>query len=159
MRVDRMELNQPTTTTIQLRCPTKIGDTDATTFNQFAAVHKYTIYGEGQLVTTVQCQGAGMLGYVCDLSNENNFSGDYYSLIVRDIKAQTGKDVENCSFTEIQNALKVINKRTTGQFVNGNTEITIVYWVEYDSLSTSDYLSDSYWYTDTAYYADITFVA
>ncbi len=134
---------------------TKFLDTDADTFNKESLqVKTYTVLGEGQLYVDVRCAGQGMLAYVPD-----DTVTDYHTALINDLKNHfKTTNLNDKSFEDISTALSVINKKRIGTTnAENNTELKIVYWVEYDQVKNRLKSAD-YW-LDTNYKAVIEITA
>jgi len=133
LAVDRQEITivrQPQS--YLFPCATKIGDVTKEDFNSYCCVTgTYEIKGEGKLIVDVT-NTDGVLGYVLD-GTEN---GDYYSVIADKLRKKLGDDWQSKPYSSVQKALYEINtSRAVGTTnSNGNTEVTIVCWTQYDQF-------------------------
>ena len=154
-------------TKIEFPCATNIGDCTKSEFTEECAVEKvYYLNGTDPLHVDVECNGDGMLAYVCPTS-----SGDgYFDTMIDELKSATNKnDPSTWTFTDVQNALKTINNRRVGNNATFNgetcTAIRVIYWVAYTDGAQSDLDQTSYWYSQyngpsagtSDYYAKIIF--
>ncbi len=134
---------------------TKFLDTDPNTFNtESAQVKTYTVLGEGQVYVNVRCNGDGMLAYV-----PNDTVTDYHTALINDLKNHfKTTNLSSKSFEDISDALSEINQKRIGTITQeGNTELKIVYWVEYDQVFNR--LNSSDYWLDTTYEAVIEVTA
>lgn len=136
MKVERQEIvimKQPQS--YLFPCATKIGDVTEEDFNGYCCVTgTYVIQGEGQLYVNVT-NNDGVLGYVLDGSEGT----DYYTAISKKLQEKLGSDWASKSYSDLRNALKDINlSRPVGTTTaDGNTEIKIVCWTEYDEFKNT----------------------
>ncbi len=170
MTVERVHLElKSEITLIEFPCATKIIDKETTPqmFDVECAVPKvYTISEAGKLAVSVDysSSSAGMLGYVCDSVNTTN----YYEEIKADLKQYGNLDLDSQqpTFQQLRTAIAKVNARDRFGETNdnGDTDIKIVYWVEYDEIDDKLNL-DSYWDSgivggeDETYKAIITFTS
>ena len=135
MKVERKEIvlvRQPQS--YLFPCATKIGDVTKEDFNGFCCVTgTYEIQGKGQLYANVT-NNDGVLGYVLDGSEGT----DYFTAISTQLQEKLGSDWKSKSYSELRKALKEINlSRPVGNTnSDGNTEITIVCWTQYDKFDS-----------------------
>ena len=116
-------------------CATKIADVTKEDFNAYCCIKgTYTIKEDGKIYTDIT--GAdGVLGFALDESDGT----DYYTLITTALKEELNTDdLSSYSYDALKRAMKNINlsRRVGKTNADGNTEVTIVCWTEYDSFTT-----------------------
>ncbi len=154
-------------TKIEFPCATNLGDCTKQEFVNHTSVEKvYYLNGTEPLHVKVDCEGAGMLAYVCP-----TVSGDaYFDTMISELKTATKKsDPTTWTYEDLQTALDTINTRRVGETATFNgeacTAIRVIYWVAYTDGAQADLEVPGYWYSDyvgpssgkSDYYATITF--
>ncbi len=142
-------------------CATKIDDVSESDFNTHCVVvATYVIKGEGELIAEVD-NDEGILGYVWDKKTD---SGSYYDVISNAINSYAAEHAIQYpySYSNLQAALNAINRRPVGETnEDGNTEITIIYWADYNALGSNlNKISNGvYSYEELEFNVDVTFVS